>query len=89
VELTKLKQSLKLPLILSLTVHTNHLKMAEQSNHPAPEDAWKHTGVRVIPADSLDANTAQTPGTPCPLSRLSYSPPPLPLSSLLPSFPNS
>jgi uncharacterized RmlC-like cupin family protein len=27
-----------------------------------PEDGWKHSGVRVIPADSLDANTAQTPG---------------------------
>ncbi|MEP7299071.1 MAG: cupin domain-containing protein, partial [Burkholderiales bacterium] len=24
--------------------------------------AWKHDGVRVIGADSLDANTAQTPG---------------------------
>jgi len=23
---------------------------------------WKHTGVAVIPADSLDSNTAQTPG---------------------------
>jgi uncharacterized RmlC-like cupin family protein len=40
--------------------------MAEESIHPAPEDAWKHTGVRVIPADSLDTNTAQTPGTPYP-----------------------
>ncbi len=28
----------------------------------APEDGWKHSGVRVIPAGSLDANTAQTPG---------------------------
>jgi uncharacterized RmlC-like cupin family protein len=27
-----------------------------------PGDAWKHSGVRVIPAGSLDANTAQTPG---------------------------
>jgi uncharacterized RmlC-like cupin family protein len=27
-----------------------------------PEDHWKHSGVRVIPADSLDPNTAQTPG---------------------------
>src|SRR5579871_814348 len=27
-----------------------------------PADGWKHSGVRVIPADSLDANTAQTPG---------------------------
>ena len=28
----------------------------------APNDGWKESGVRVIPADSLDANTAQTPG---------------------------
>lgn len=27
-----------------------------------PEDRWKHTGVRVIPGDSLDTNTASTPG---------------------------
>jgi len=27
-----------------------------------PEDAWKHTGVRVVPGDQLDTNTAQTPG---------------------------
>lgn len=26
------------------------------------EDPWKHGGVRVIPGDSLDANTPQTPG---------------------------
>jgi uncharacterized RmlC-like cupin family protein len=26
------------------------------------EDPWKHGGVRVIPANSLDTNTAQTPG---------------------------
>jgi uncharacterized RmlC-like cupin family protein len=24
--------------------------------------AWKHDGVRVVPGDNLDANTAQTPG---------------------------
>ena len=28
----------------------------------ANEQRWKHDGVRVIPADSLDPNTAQTPG---------------------------
>ena len=28
----------------------------------APTDGWKHSGVRVIPAGSLDANTPQTPG---------------------------
>jgi uncharacterized RmlC-like cupin family protein len=27
-----------------------------------PEDGWKHSGVRVIPGDQLDPNTAQTPG---------------------------
>jgi uncharacterized RmlC-like cupin family protein len=26
------------------------------------DDKWKHDGVRVIPGDSLDPNTAQTPG---------------------------
>jgi uncharacterized RmlC-like cupin family protein len=32
-------------------------------DHPSiPGDGWKHSGVRVIPGDSLDANTAQTPG---------------------------
>jgi uncharacterized RmlC-like cupin family protein len=29
---------------------------------PTPTDGWKHTGVRVIPAGSLDTNTPQTPG---------------------------
>jgi uncharacterized RmlC-like cupin family protein len=28
----------------------------------APGDGWKHTGVQVIPAGSLDTNTPQTPG---------------------------
>jgi uncharacterized RmlC-like cupin family protein len=27
-----------------------------------PADGWRETGVRVIPAGSLDTNTAQTPG---------------------------
>jgi uncharacterized RmlC-like cupin family protein len=27
-----------------------------------PEDGWKHSGVRVVPGDQLDTNTAQTPG---------------------------
>jgi uncharacterized RmlC-like cupin family protein len=30
--------------------------------HDAPSDGWKHTGVTVIPGDSADSNTAQTPG---------------------------
>ncbi|KAK6429875.1 hypothetical protein LTR95_013977 [Oleoguttula sp. CCFEE 5521] len=29
---------------------------------PPPADGWKHEGVRVVKADSLDSNTAQTPG---------------------------
>ncbi len=32
------------------------------TDHPPAQDAWKHDGVRVIPAGSLDGNTAQTPG---------------------------
>lgn len=27
-----------------------------------PTDEWKNSGVRVIPGDQLDGNTAQTPG---------------------------
>lgn len=27
-----------------------------------PSDGWRETGVRVIPADQLDVNTAQSPG---------------------------
>ena len=27
-----------------------------------PDDGWKHSGVRVVPGDQLDDNTAQTPG---------------------------
>ena len=33
-----------------------------QAHALASEPAWKHDGVRVVPAGSLDANTAQTPG---------------------------
>jgi uncharacterized RmlC-like cupin family protein len=36
--------------------------MADENPGAAPSDGWKHSGVRVIPADSLDENTAQTPG---------------------------
>lgn len=31
-------------------------------HHTPPPDGWKHSGVRVIPGDNLDTNTAQTPG---------------------------
>ena len=34
----------------------------DQGRPPVPDDGWKHTGVRVIPGDGLDPNTAQTPG---------------------------
>ena len=34
----------------------------DHSIPPAPDDAWRNSGVQVIPADSLDTNTAQTPG---------------------------
>src|SRR3982750_3531547 len=30
--------------------------------HDHPHAAWKHDGVRVIPGNQLDGNTAQTPG---------------------------
>jgi uncharacterized RmlC-like cupin family protein len=36
--------------------------MANDEAAGPPDDGWRHSGVRVIPADSLDANTAQTPG---------------------------
>jgi uncharacterized RmlC-like cupin family protein len=38
--------------------------MADNHSHSAHthEPPWKHNGVRVIPGNSLDTNTAQTPG---------------------------
>jgi uncharacterized RmlC-like cupin family protein len=38
--------------------------MPHDGHHHAtiPEDGWKTSGVRVIPGNSLDTNTAQTPG---------------------------
>ncbi|KAL6252956.1 hypothetical protein RBB50_000675 [Rhinocladiella similis] len=38
-----------------------HLFQATSSADSPPDD-WRESGVRVIPGDSLDANTAQTPG---------------------------
>lgn len=39
--------------------------MAEtESASATTTDGWKHTGVRVVPSDQLDSNTAQTPGMP-------------------------
>jgi len=39
---------------------TFHQEIGMSDAHPEPR--WKHDGVRVIPADRLDPNTAQTPG---------------------------
>lgn len=45
---------------------TEPLNLVPEPSRPTmdnpPEDAWKHTGVQVIPGDQLDANTPQTPG---------------------------
>ena len=35
---------------------------AEHTHDPDDGVAWKHDGVRVVPANQLDSNTAQTPG---------------------------
>ena len=35
--------------------------MSTEQNHPAGSD-WRLTGIRVVHADELDANTPQTPG---------------------------
>lgn len=40
--------------------HDGHHSHDDPPHRPA--DGWKHSGVRVIPGDSLDTNTAQTPG---------------------------
>jgi uncharacterized RmlC-like cupin family protein len=39
--------------------HSHHDHSHHDHSH---ESKWKHDGVRVIPAGSLDGNTAQTPG---------------------------
>jgi uncharacterized RmlC-like cupin family protein len=36
--------------------------MANSDSKPSDPARWKHDGVRVVPADQLDPNTAQTPG---------------------------
>lgn len=36
--------------------------MTHDHDHPHHTHDWKHGGVRVIPGDQLDTNTAQTPG---------------------------
>jgi uncharacterized RmlC-like cupin family protein len=37
------------------------MTFVSHDHHHAPTD-WKHDGIRVIPGDQLDTNTAQTPG---------------------------
>ena len=53
---------------LDITLEPQH-KMAETGAPsgaaaipPPPSDGWKHEGVRVVPGNQLDTNTAQTPG---------------------------
>ena len=41
--------------------HT-HPHAHDEAHEPGAPERWKHDGVRVIPGDRLDANTAQTPG---------------------------
>jgi len=41
--------------------HPHHHHHAESADD-VPRDAWKQSGVRVIPGNQLDANTAQSPG---------------------------
>jgi uncharacterized RmlC-like cupin family protein len=36
--------------------------MTHPEHREEPAARWKHDGVRVVPGDRLDANTAQTPG---------------------------
>jgi len=40
--------------------HAEHRDEQPASDQPA--DGWRETGVKVVPGDSLDTNTAQTPG---------------------------
>ena len=40
--------------------HDHGSQAGHQPEPPSP--AWKHDGVRVVPSDQLDPNTAQTPG---------------------------
>lgn len=42
--------------------HSHDHTHEHSHSHGPPNDDWKNSGVRVIPSDSLDTNTAQTPG---------------------------
>src|SRR6185369_2940137 len=46
----------------SLRGMSAHDHPSRQHEHSEGPPAWKHDGVRVIPGDRLDPNTAQTPG---------------------------
>jgi uncharacterized RmlC-like cupin family protein len=39
-----------------------HLQFGRRQEAAMSDPKWKHDGVRVIPANALDGNTAQTPG---------------------------
>ena len=43
-------------------VHEEANMTSDHAHAPDASVAWKHDGVRVVPADQLDPNTAQTPG---------------------------
>lgn len=45
-----------------VTIHARCPLDAETAMSPHTPERWKHDGVRVVPADQLDPNTAQTPG---------------------------
>jgi len=42
--------------------HTHAHEPGTAEHEPGRNERWKHDGVRVIPGDRLDSNTAQTPG---------------------------
>ena len=42
--------------------HGHDSSQGHDHSHPAGGAAWKHDGVRVVPGNQLDGNTAQTPG---------------------------
>ncbi|MBE7246257.1 MAG: mannose-6-phosphate isomerase, partial [Actinomycetospora chiangmaiensis] len=42
--------------------HHTHTHEHPHGDATGAPERWKHDGVRVIPGDRLDANTAQTPG---------------------------
>ncbi|RYP74044.1 hypothetical protein DL771_003233 [Monosporascus sp. 5C6A] len=45
-----------------MSCESSHTRDHHHDIPAPPEDGWRNSGVQVIPADSLDTNTAQTPG---------------------------